>query len=66
MFCAAETIPRSQVARRMDRFNTTRQSLSVSFACPSYFTVDFTNPYGQQACGDAIGSIGEAHQGDQR
>ncbi|CAK9070557.1 unnamed protein product [Durusdinium trenchii] len=40
---------RQEVARRMDRFNTTRQSLSVSFACPSYFTVDFTNPYGQQA-----------------
>lgn len=40
---------RQEVARRMDRFNTTQQSLTSSFATPSYFTVNFTNPYGQQA-----------------
>lgn len=32
----------------MDRFNTTTQCLSASFAKPAYFSVDFTNPYGQQ------------------
>ena len=50
---AAESVrqdrKRQEVARRMDRFNTTQQSLTSSFATPSYFTVDFTNPYGQQA-----------------
>ena len=40
---------KQEVARRMDRFNTTQQSLTASFATPSYFFVDFTNPYGQQA-----------------
>jgi len=40
---------KQEVARRMDRFNTTQQSLTASFATPSYFCVDFTNPYGQQA-----------------
>ena len=50
---AAESVrqerKRQEVARRMDRFNTTQQSLTASFATPSYFSVDFTNPYGQQA-----------------
>lgn len=53
LLAAAESLrqdrKRQEVARRMDRFNTTQQSLSSSFATPSYFTVDFTNPYGQQA-----------------
>lgn len=53
LLAAAESVrqdrKRQEVARRMDRFNTTQQSLTSSFATPSYFTVDFTNPYGQQA-----------------
>ena len=53
LLAAAESVrqdrKRQEVARRMDRFNTTQQSLTASFATPSYFSVDFTNPYGQQA-----------------
>eukprot|EP00931_Biecheleriopsis_adriatica_P087866 TRINITY_DN62279_c0_g1_i1.p1 TRINITY_DN62279_c0_g1~~TRINITY_DN62279_c0_g1_i1.p1 ORF type:complete len:1878 (+),score=430.77 TRINITY_DN62279_c0_g1_i1:444-6077(+) len=40
---------REEVARRMDRFNTSQTSLLASFATPAYFSVEFTNPYGQQA-----------------
>ena len=53
LLAAAESVrqerKRQEVARRMDRFNTTHQSLTASFATPCYFSVDFTNPYGQQA-----------------
>ena len=40
---------RQEVARRMDRFNTSQLAVTSAFASPSYFTVEFTNPYGQQA-----------------
>ncbi|CAJ1335883.1 unnamed protein product [Effrenium voratum] len=53
MLAAAESLrqdrKRQEVARRMDRFNTSQLAVTSAFASPSYFTVEFTNPYGQQA-----------------
>jgi len=40
---------RTEVARRMDRFNTSQHSILASFATPAYFHVEFANPYNSQA-----------------
>jgi len=40
---------RAEVARRMDRFNTSQLTVLAPFANSSFFHVEFTNPYNQQA-----------------
>jgi hypothetical protein len=40
---------RAEVARRMDRFNTSQLTVLAPFAYSVFFCVEFTNPYNQQA-----------------
>lgn len=53
MLSAAEEVrqgrKREEVARRMDQFNTSHLRLHSPFATPTFFHVEFTNPYNQQA-----------------
>merc|ERR1719424_1746287 len=39
---------RAEVARRMDRFNTSQLTVLAPFANSTFFSVEFTNPYNQQ------------------
>lgn len=39
---------RAEVARRMDRFNTSQLTVFAPFAHSSFFSVEFANPYNQQ------------------
>jgi hypothetical protein len=52
LLSAAEEVRQDQkkaeVARRMDRFNTSQVTVPAQFATPSYFHIEFTNPYHQQ------------------
>jgi len=38
-----------EVARRLDRYNTTEIKVEAPFATPTFFHVEFANPYGSQA-----------------
>lgn len=40
---------RAEVARRMDRFNTSQKTVYAPFANSAFFHVEFENPYTQQA-----------------
>merc|ERR1719456_2160657 len=40
---------RAEVARRMDRFNTSQLTVLAPFANSAFFCVEFSNPYMQQA-----------------
>jgi hypothetical protein len=39
---------KAEVARRMDRFNTSQLTVLAPFANSTFFHIDFTNPYNQQ------------------